>query len=100
MPELTRPELEAAIRAGGSVRVHGRIITRLADLPSATTFVQTPAEAAARAAELDAQIAALQVERASLAPLLDPAPPEQPGATGAGSRRRPTPALTEEEPGS
>ena len=79
MPELTRSELEAAIRAGGSVRVQGRIITRLADLPSATTFVQTPAEAAARAAELDAQITALQAERASLDSLLDPAPAEQVG---------------------
>lgn len=64
---LNRDEMERVIREGGSVLYQGVIITRIVDLPHAATLAQgdTAQENAVRA-DLDAQIAALAVQRAQL----------------------------------
>lgn len=67
MGVLTRSEMEQTIIQRGSVLYRGRIISRIQDLPSdADLAAGDPAQEAAAAAALDAQIAALQAQRARI----------------------------------
>lgn len=67
MGVLTRSEMEQAIIQRGAVLYRGRIISRIQDLPSdADLAAGDPAQEAAAAAALDAQIAALQAQRARI----------------------------------
>ena len=80
MASLTRGEMEQVIRSGGSVLYGGRILTKVEHLPAAEQLAgDDPARLADAAAELDAQIAALQARRAALgsepAPTTAAAPP-------------------------
>ncbi len=59
--------MEAAIEEGGSVLYNGRIVASVDDLPSKAELARGDAEEeAAVAAEIDAQIAALEAQRAKL----------------------------------
>lgn len=64
MAQLTRAEMEAVIRSGGSVVFRGRVLSKIEHLPSAvdlaagdTTKLQATVD------DLDAQIAALQEQQ-------------------------------------
>jgi hypothetical protein len=63
---LTRKAMEDVIDGGGSVMIGHRIITSKDDLPSAAALTAGADDAAATADDLDAQIAALQAQRALL----------------------------------
>jgi hypothetical protein len=63
---MTRKQMEAAITGGGSVLHQGRIISRVADLPTEAALAQTDAEKADASTALRAQIAALQAQVAQL----------------------------------
>jgi hypothetical protein len=63
---MTRKQMEAVITGGGSVLHQGRIISRVADLPTEAALAQTDAEKADASATLQAQIAALQAQVAQL----------------------------------
>lgn len=68
---LTRKAMEQAISIGGSIAYKGRIIARVADLPTAAELAQGDPVAEAQAAQdvqqqiaaLQAQLDALQAER-------------------------------------
>jgi hypothetical protein len=78
MGTLSRGEMEAAIAEGGSVLYGGHLISRVQDLPSAADLARgNPEQEAAAAAALEAQIAALQAQRAQLG---QAAPTSQSGA--------------------
>jgi hypothetical protein len=65
--KLTHAGMEWTIRNGGSVMLGGQVITSLDDLPSEAELVKgNEAAEAALAASLDAQIAALSAQRASV----------------------------------
>jgi hypothetical protein len=85
MGVLTRAEMEAAIKAGGSVLHRGAIYHQIGQLPSEAELAEgDPEQEAAVAAALDAQIAALQTQRDRLhlsrqSPVIGPAHvPEKP----------------------
>lgn len=66
---LSRSEMEAIIAGGGSVLHGGRIITRVADLPSELDLAAgDPEREAAAAAELEQRIAALEAQLARVRP--------------------------------
>lgn len=64
MPMISRVEMEAAIRAGGSVILPGgRIVSTIEQLPPELDLAKDdPARAAARRADVEAEIARLRVE--------------------------------------
>lgn len=67
MGVLTRNEMEQVIVVGGSVLFQGRLIGRVQDLPTDADLAKgNPEQEAHAAAALDAQIAALQTQRARL----------------------------------
>ena len=75
MATLTRPEMEAVIKSGGSVLYQGRTLSTLAHLPSAAELAQgDPAKEAEASADLQAQIADLQAQLAQLQPSAPSAP--------------------------
>lgn len=78
MATLTRREMEAVIRGGGSVLYNGRLISKLSDLPTAAELARgNPRAEQAAAAELQAQVADLQAQLAALqgAPPVETTPP-------------------------
>jgi hypothetical protein len=65
--KLTHAGMEWTIQHGGGVMIGGQVITRLDDLPSEAELARgNEAAEAALAASLDAQIAALSAQRASV----------------------------------
>ena len=81
MGVLTRSEMEQAIKAGGSVLYKGRVIYQLGDIPDEAELASgDPEQEAVARNALDAQIAALQVQRDRIAvdtsqrPQISPAP--------------------------
>lgn len=69
MATLTRDEMEAVIKGGGSVLWQGHTLSRIQDLPSAADLAAgDPAKEAQATADLQAQITALQAQLAQLAP--------------------------------
>src|SRR5262245_34963989 len=64
MAQLTRQQMEAIIRGGGSVSIGGKVISRIDQLPSATELAgDNPEKLAATIEDLDSQIAALQAQK-------------------------------------
>lgn len=63
---MKREEMIAVIEGGGSVLHEGKLHTRIETLPSKASLAQSEAEKNAAAGDLDAQIAALQAQRAAL----------------------------------
>lgn len=63
---MKRSEMEQVIAAGGSVLHEGRLHTSVATLPSKAQMAKSDEDKAAAAGDLDAQIAALQAQRAAL----------------------------------
>jgi hypothetical protein len=64
MAQLTRTEMEAIIRGGGSISLGGRIVSRIDQLPSAAQLAgNDPAALAATVDDLEAQIKALQAQQ-------------------------------------
>lgn len=81
MGTLTREQMAAAVLGGGSVLYAGRLITRIADLPSAADLAVGTETAPQIAADLQAQISDLQRQLAALAgPGAADAPPVEPEA--------------------
>jgi len=69
MATLTRDEMEAVIKGGGSVLYQGRTLSSVAQLPSVAELAQgDPDKEAAATADLQAQIAQLQQQLATLQP--------------------------------
>lgn len=69
MATLTRDEMEAVVKSGGSVLYGGKTLSRVEHLPSAAELAQgDPAKEAAATADLQAQIAELQAQLAQLQP--------------------------------
>ena len=63
---MTRKELEQVVSGGGSVLHEGKLHTRIDTLPSKARMAKSDEDRAAAAGDLDAQIAALQAQRAAL----------------------------------
>lgn len=63
---LTRKQMEAVIRGGGTVLYKGRGITNINNLPSAAAMAETEEEKQAAEKDLDAEIARLQKQKATL----------------------------------
>ena len=81
MATLTRAEMEAVIKSGGSVLYQGRTLSRPEHLPSAAELAQgDPAKEAEASADLQAQIADLQAQLAQLGQL-QPSTPSAPSKT-------------------
>lgn len=107
MPLMPREQMEAAIRAGGSVLIHGpgpdsRLVTSLDDLPPESVLAagdRQRAEAALQAH--DDQIARLVAERGKLARAAEAAPPPGPAPVQAqppGGPQAPPPPSPPEPP--
>ena len=93
MATLTRPEMEAVIKSGGSVLYQGRTLSTLAHLPSAAELAQgDPAKEAEASADLQAQIADLQAQLAQL----QLSTPSAPSKT---TKKKPAPADPTDEGG-
>ncbi len=68
MAQLTRAEMEAVIRGGGSVIYKGRVLSKIEHLPSAVDLAAgDPAKLNATVDDLDTQIKALQEQRKTAA---------------------------------
>ena len=80
---LTRDEMEAVIKQGGSVLHKGRTISRVQDLPSLADLAQgDPVAEVQVLATLQQQMADLQAQIATLQPTpADDGDPKQPEAT-------------------
>ena len=63
---MKREEMIAVIEGGGSILHERRLHTRIETLPTKASLAQSEQEKAAAAGDLDAQIAALQAQRAAL----------------------------------
>jgi hypothetical protein len=92
MGVLTRIEMEQVLIQKGSVLHNGRIISRMQDLPSeAELAAGNPAQEAAVAGSLQAQITALQAQLSQLqpsAPPSDDGPPPPSDKTTSGKDKK------------
>jgi hypothetical protein len=69
MPQLSREEMEAVIRGGGSVMYQGKTLTQIGHLPTEADLAQGNPEAETAAANtLQQQIVELQQQLAKLQP--------------------------------